>query len=298
MAIEYRKLWLTNSLGQRYDFTSLNSKMFLNAPSGFGFVRDYSSFQIGQNEIVTSQQFSLTNIEGELLFYNDRVGQIYEDYQNFIQFIKFKPLELHYQTPNVQEQDSWYTNVLITRLVKSEVNKDDRMLHVDITLHRLTQWLTYKDTVITLTNSVEESGKFYDLERPYHYAGTTLQNTPIYNNGTDDVGFILRIEGEVVNPTFSLTQDGDIYGICKINGTYDYVLIDSVELVDSLYLEHDGSTITNPEQYQDFTIANGASYLTWCKFRVGESIFNFTCGNIDTFDGVITISFKNSYVSM
>lgn len=292
---QYRKFWLINSLGNRYDFTNKNSKIFLNQPTGFGFTRNYSVQQIGNSEIITSQQFKLTDITGELLFYANSNGSQYQDYQDFIQFAKYKPLEFHYQTPN--QLDDYYCDILFTQSTKSEISTDG-IMHIGVVFHRLTQWLTSKDYVITLRNEPTDDGKYYPLVRPYHYAGTDLSNTIINNLGTDDVGFILTIDGEVQNPTFTLTQGGEVYGVCKLNGTFDYVQLDSVEQIDSLYLERNGSVLTNPEQYQDFSVANGNSYITWCKFRVGQSIFSFTAGNIDTFDGTITIKFKNSYVSV
>ena len=294
--MEYRKFFLVNALGNTYHFTEKTiNNVFLNAPQGFGLSRSFSSLKVGNSELVTSQQFNLTDITGELLFYADKNGSKYQDYQDFIQFIKFKPLEFHYQTPN--QLNSYYCDVLLTQLSKGEVGTD-RILRVPIVFHRLTEWLDDSGYSITLTNTASGTGKHYELVRPYHYAGTNLSNTPINNNGTDDVGFVIEINGEVQNPQFTLTQRGEQYGICKINGTYDYVMIDSVERTESLYLERNGSAITNPEQYQDFTIRNGNAYLTWCKFRVGETIFNFTCGNIDTFDGTVTIRFKNSYASV
>lgn len=293
--MEYRKFWIVNALGNKYELTNKNSKIFLNAPTGFGLNRSYASLKVGNSELITSQQFNLTDITGSLLFYDSSNGSKYQDYQDFVQFIKYKPLEFHYQTPN--NLTSYYCDVLLTQLTKGEVNTEG-MLDVPIVMHRLTEWLNDQDYTITLTNATSGEGKYYDLVRPYHYAGTDLSNTPIYNNGTDDIGFILEINGECQNPQFTITQRGEQYGICKINGTYDYVMIDSVERTESMYLEKNGSAITNPEQYQDFTIRNGASYLTWCKFRVGESIFNLTMGNIDTFDGVVTIRFKNSYATV
>jgi len=292
--MDYRKFYIVNSLGNKYDLTDKNSKVFLNAPNGFGFDRSFTSLKVGNSELVTSQQFNLTDITGSLLFYNNTNGSKYEDYQNFVQFIKYKPLEFHYQTPNILS--SYYCDVLLTQLTKGEVNTEG-ILEVPIVMHRLTEWLDDTAYTVTLTNASSGEGKYYPLVRPYHYAGTDLSNTPIYNNGTDDIGFILEINGECQNPQFSITQRGEQYGICKINGTYDYVMLDSVERTESMYLERNGSAITNPEQYQDFTIRNGASYLTWCKFRVGESIFNLTMGNIETFDGYVTIRFKNSYAT-
>lgn len=293
--MEYRKFWIVNALGNVYKLTDKNSKVFLNAPNGFGLNRSFASLKVGNSELVTAQQFNLTDITGELLFYSDTNGSKYQDYQDFIQFIKYKPLEFHYQTPN--RLTSYFCDVILTQLSKGEVGTNN-VLTVPISMHRLTEWLNDEDYSIILVNSPVDDGKYYNLIRNYHYAGTNLQNTPINNNGTDDVGFIIEINGEVQNPQFTITQRGEQYGICKINGTYDYVMLDSVERTESMYLERNGSAITNPEQYQDFTIRNGASYLTWCKFRVGESIFNFTCGNIDTFDGYITIRFKNSFATV
>lgn len=292
----YRKFWLINSLGNRYDFTSKANDGFLHTPEGLGFNRTFSSLRVGNSELITSQQFNLTDIKGELLFAMGSNGNKYEHYFNFIQFAKFKPLELHYQTPN--NLGSYHCDVIFTQAEKSEINFEDSMLHIPVVFHRLTEWLTDEDTAYDMDNTPIGDGKTYDLTYDYAYAGTNLSNTIITNNGTDDVGFILIVDGEVENMQFSLMQRGEIYGICKINGTYDYVMIDSVERTESMYLERNGSVITNPEQYQDFTIRNGASYLTWTKLRVGQTQFSFTCGNIDTFDGVVKLRFKNSYATV
>lgn len=293
---EYRKHWLINSLGQRYDFTKDNSKLLFSRPQGFGFRREYETIKVGNSELVMSQQFDLTDITGQLLFYRDQdAGDIYQDYRDFVKFIRFKPLMFYQLTPN--DIDPFYCDVLLTNIDKPDIGENG-ILTVGVTFHRLTEWLNAEDYSILLTNQAVGTGKYYPLERPYHYAGTSLQNTPIHNEGTDDVGFIFEIVGEVQNPKFTLTQMGEQYGVCKINGTYDYVLLNSVEKNETLYLENNGSAISNPERYQDFTVRNGLAYLTWCKFKVGETILNFTCGNIDTFDGYISVRFKNSYVSV
>lgn len=293
--MNYRKFWLTNALGNEYQFTDENSKIYLNQPEGLGFQRSYSIQRAGNSELVTSQQFTLTNITGELLFYADSNGTRYNDYQQFIQFVKYKPLELHYLTPN--DIKSYHCGVIFTQADKSETSTDS-IMHIPVVFHRLTEWLTDNDTVYTFDNSATDEGKYYDVVYDYHYAGTSLGGSSVWNNGTDDVGFVLTIEGEVQNPQFTLSQNNAVYGVCKINGTYDYVMINSVDAEESIYLENNGSVISNPEQYQDMTVANGQSYLTWTKFKVGESIFAFTCGNIDTFDGQIKISFKTSYATV
>lgn len=292
--MDYREFWLINTLGERYDFTK-DISVFLANPQGLGFRRNFTSITVGNSELVTSQQFQLTDIRGDILFMEDTNGKKYEEYQKFIQFAKFKPLEFHYKTPN--NLISYHCDVLFTQVDKTETGEDG-ILRCPTVFHRLTEWLTDQDEKYVLTNDPLDEGKYHDLVYDYHYAGTNLSNSVINNNGTDDVGFILEIEGEVQNPQFSLTQGGELYGICKINGTYDYVMVDSVERTENIYLEQNGAVVTNPEQYQDFTIANGNSYLTWCKLKVGASIFNFTCGNIETFNGKVTLRFKNSYATV
>lgn len=291
----YRRFWLVNALGNEFSFTDDNAKIFLNEPQGLGFQKAYTSVRVGNSEIVTSQQFNLTDVTGELLFYRDGNGEKYEDYQNFIQFVKYKPLELHYLTPN--SLTAYHCNIIFSQADKSEITELG-MLRVPVTFHRLSEWLTDEDTIITLDNTAIDDGKYYNVVYDYHYAGTSLGGSAIWNNGTDDVGFIFTIDGTVQNPSFTLSQNGDIYGICKINGTYDYLMIDSIETEESIYLENGGSVISNPEQYQDMTVSNGKSYLTWTKLKVGETTFAFTCGNIESFDGEITITFKKSYVTV
>ena len=293
----YRKFWLINSLGERYDFADPNKKenVFLNNPEGLGFQRSYTSLVVGNSELVTSQQFQLTDFKGSLVFYNGSNGTRYQAYFDFLKFAKYKPLELHYLTPN--ELKSYHCDVLFIQADKTEVKTGD-VLTIPVTFHRLTEWLTDDDVVYELNNSPTGDGKKYDLAYNYSYSGSSLADTVLINNGTDDIGFVLTVEGEVQNLQFTLSQNGETYGICKINGTYDFVQIDSVERTESIYMENNGSVVTNPEQYQDFTIRNGASYLTWLKLKVGENHFSFTCGNIGTFDGTVTISFKESYVSV
>lgn len=292
----YRKFWLANALNEKYDLTTKLKSAFLHEPEGFGFTKTFSSIRVGNSELVTTQQYTLTDIKGELLFWYGSNGDKYQEYFDFIQFCKYKPITFHYQTPN--DLSSYHCDVIFTIAEKGEIDEVDGMLHVPVTFHRLTEWLTDEDIIYTMDNTPIGDGKKYDLTYDYSYAGTNLSNTIITNNGTDDVGFVLIVDGEVQNMQFTLTQGGEVYGICKINGTYDYVMVDSIERTESIYLESGGSVITNPEQYQDFTVRNGASYLTWTKLKVGQTLFNFTCGNIDTFDGTVTLKFANSYATV
>lgn len=292
----FREFWLTNSLNEIFHLTDQKTKILFSSPSGLGFTKTYDYEKVGNSQIVIDEQLELPDVSGEIIFFNDSLGSMYNDYSKFIEFISHEPVTLHYRIPS--DLTDYYSEVIITRLEKSEVNNQTNYLSCPITFHRLTEWLTNDDYVIVLTNTTSDTGKFYALEREYHYAGTDLSGTEIFNNGTNEVGFQLTINGEIQNPQFTLTQDGKQYGICKINGTYDFVMINSNERDEQIYLERNGSVISSPEQYQDFTVADGESLLTWCKLKVGKSIFSFNSGNIDVFNGYIEIRFKKAYISV
>lgn len=301
--INYRKFWLINAKGERYDLTDKDvNHTFFNIPEGLGFQRKYTSERIGNSEIILSQEFSFLDVTGEIVFFNVNNSLIYQDYQAFISFISFTPLELHYQTANVLEPDAFYCKVIITTLDKSEISYEDNIMRCPITFHRLSQWFTDADKVYVLQKEEITNGKQYNLIRNYHYAGSILTGVPIYNDGTDDVGFVFQIDGRVKNPRFYLAQNGEIYGEAGVTGTNPYgcVIINSIDDEESIYLETtSGAVVANPKQYQDFALADGQTYLTWCKLKVGESIFSFSdqTQNPD-FDGTITIRFKRSYISV
>ena len=96
MAIEYRKFWLVNSLGNTYELTNPDKKVFFNNPSGFGFRNSYETKEIGNSELVTSEKYKLTDISGKLVFYDDKNGFKYSDYNDFISFIWFTRLYLQH----------------------------------------------------------------------------------------------------------------------------------------------------------------------------------------------------------
>lgn len=291
----YRQFWLINALGERYDFSDKNTKTFLNTPNGFGFSSNYSVNDLGNSQTLVSESYKLLDIKGELCFYEKTNEGRYQDYLNFIRFVKHKPLEFHYLTPN--SVADYYSEIVFAQADKGEVGADG-VLRVGVSFHRLTQWLTSDYTTLVLRNESLEDGKHYNLIRPYHYSGTMLNDVPINNAGTDSVGFQIEIQGYVENPRFNLSQNGQIYGICKLDGNFDYVKVNSVENKEEIYMTLDDAPIGNPVACQDLTVSNGENYVTFIQLLTGENRFNFTCDNIDEFDGTIVIKFKHSYISV
>lgn len=295
--MDTRKFWLINALGNRFDLSDENARFSLLSPKGLGFEKNIEVDNIGSREKLLSEQLNNTDVQGELWFYNDSNGVLYEKYRDFISFIKYKPLELHYLPPN--EISDFYSNVVITKLEKEEIKKTKNMV-CPIVFHRLSQWLDSQEFTISVSNVNVDTGKSYPLARPYHYAGNSLSNIEYSNNGTEDCGFIFTIDGEVVNPQLSIYNSlGEISGRLKLDGTFDYVRVDSNEDAYTMELSYNGVVLSNPENYQDLSIADGKIDVTWLKLAVGvNNRAVFTCGNLATFDGTVSFTYRSEFASV
>ena len=288
----YRKFYLKNGVGNTFTLTDKNFDYFMESPQGLGFQKTVNGYTLGNVTKVTSSSYDFMTLSGELLFYSDR-ETAYQEYFDFVNFISFEPLQLFYLPPNTLTP--YYCDIELTQADKSEYNKDG-MLHVPLSMQMTSRWLSSEETVIELSKTLIGDGKHYDLERPYYYAGNSLSEVSITNTGSEEIGMIIVIDGDITNPQWTFTQNSVVYGSCKINGTYDYVKVNSQDGEQSIYLENDGSIIANPTVYQDLSISGGV--LTFIKLKTGTSIFSFTSGNIDDFNGTIKIRFSNSYVSV
>lgn len=292
----YRQFKIGNALSsvtkQYYLMADPSQKHFFYNPTGLGFEKKYESTKQGNIETIDSVEFEMLDITGEIIFYGDTIEEKYKGYSDFIQFVKLKPLQLFYLP--AYGNDEYYCDVLLTKVEKKEIDPKTDTLRIPVTFHRTGQWIS-KDTVYTLKNELVGSGKYYDLERDYYYAGSQLNNITIENLGTDEVGFRFEIDGYVKNPEFRIRiQNGEQYGIISLSGEYTKVRIISIEDKDEIYLEDDGVIIGSPFNKQNFNAIDGKSYFTFIKIKPGVSIGSFSADNIDTFDGTVQIVIKGS----
>lgn len=288
----YRKLWLKNNKGDTFTFTEKNSKVFLNNPNGFGFGKTLTTYNLGNVSKVIGKEINFQTIDGSLLFYNKR-EQAYQDYFNFVKFISYEPIRLYYLPPNTL--NPYYCDCEIINAQKGEYSLSG-YLEIPLSIQMTSHWQDAEETIKEYDNTSVGEGKYYDLERPYYYNASNLDDIVLDNNGNDEVGIIVEIIGEVSNPQWTISQNDEVYGSAKINGTYDYVKVNSRDGEQEIYLERNGSAIVNPASYQDLSISGGV--LTFIKLKTGQSKLNFTSGNISTFSGKVRIHLKNSYISV
>lgn len=286
-----RRIWLTNGLGQTFEDTQLS---LLASLSGFGLQNALTSTRVGNAMLVSFVQPQLVIKQSELQIWGGRITA-YQRYLQFARFINYSPLYLHYLTPNLT--NGVFCQVEITQVDKGEIGQDG-ILRVPIQMQPLTLWYDEQENVITTTRT-ESLGKHYLLQRPYHYGAINTSNIEVYNNGITDAPVIIEVNGTVTDLQYNLyDENGDRYGVGKINGTYDKIVINSNELDENIELERDGAVIANPYNYQDLAVADNDvnSVVTFVKLKSGQSSFNFLVDS--SFGGNITIRWRNTYATV
>ena len=243
-----RQFYLTNGKSTVKYLAKPSSKIFLNEPKGLGFTQTLETFQFG-NRLNANASANFGTIDGEVVFYNDSMGGMYDKYNSFVTFLMDKPLVLSYILPTSPAQ-TYTMDVEVLSLGKTEIQTDG-CLHCDLSLQGLSRW---KGAEVTSTGS----SSTYTLT----------------NSGHMPVGFSIEITGTaMVNPYFTLEQNSEIYGEAKFIDTtgFSKVKVDSNDGQQNVILEQGGSALPNPLGYQDLSISNGSIYVTFVKLARGTS---------------------------
>lgn len=292
-----REFWLENQDGAIWRFTDKEVNTFLNAPKGLGMAVQYGGYRLGNTQVINYQQYDLLDVEGTLFFYRGSRADIYKEYFNFLQFIsKNRLLKLHYRTPNSFE--SYYRYCFVQEVQKTEINNDALIMECPVRFSSQTFWRNDKKNVLVVDNSRQNDGKKYLLKRPYHYASSMLSNMKVINRGNTDTAIKITIEGESINPTINAFDNkGNKYGVMRLLGDFDKVVVDSDDLSENITLIKDESVLTAPYSYQDLSVgAPNQVYVTFIKIKSGESVLRFTSDNI--FTGTVTLEWSDEYVSI
>ena len=292
MAGRVREFWLENSAGAKYQLNT--QSVFFHQPTGLGYAVDLNTLRLGESNLIVSEDYNLGTVEGEVLFIGDR-GEVYQKYFEFAQFLYYRPIILHYRTPNTFS--SFRCQVRVVSVEKSEVNSTDGFLHIPISMYKQTMWYSDEESVISVRAEYEES-KEYPLDRPYHYGALSTAGIDLVNGGVANTPMIVQLEGECTDVMWTL-YDGqqNAYGATRILGTYNFIRVDSSDLAESIALETDGIVVPNAINYQDLTVGDPRHiYVTFLKLKPGRSklVFNLT----DEYDGTVTIRWRNAYVTV
>ena len=250
--VPYRVFWMINSKGERWDFTEREFKSFLNNPQGLGFSKTFSVNRYGNVQNLTDITDNFPQPNGEVLFYDSSNSTRYDKYNNFVKFLSYEPITLYYKIPVSffsRIPNTYSLECVVGTLSKTE-SKTDHMLTCSINYNALS---------------------FYKGEE-VEISGTGTSYT-INNDSDFPIGFEITITGSPVNPYFTLTQDGEMYGEAKFTDStaFSSVYVNSNDGEQNVELQQGGSVLPNPLSYQDLSISNGSIYVTFVKLARGES---------------------------
>lgn len=231
-----RLFYLQNSNDELYELSDPN-KNFFYEPQGLGFSKnlEYVSNTLIRKNITNELAFG--QVSGTITFYN------YSEYRIFIDYIaRSATLWLYYKPTSTS--DTYYTQVLVSSIDKTELNRDTQTLLCSITFDLLGYW-TKDEVVITGSGTGDPSGNqtypmTYALTYGVSQGSSQFMSFVLSNNGHAPAPLAIKIRGQAINPTWVLgNQTG---GLNLTIQTGQEVVVDSRE---------DVMTITSGETILD-----------------------------------------------
>ena len=293
--MQYRRFRLLNANGNIFELTDKNFKVFAHNPQGLGFSKTVSVLRVGDENFLPYIMFNLDTIDFELLFYDDDVADMYQKYNDFINFISKKPIYLLYQKPN---SFNWYRRRIESMsLTKTQVQMDN-MLHCNYVMQPLTFWEDNEVNFIEVSDQDLEGGKIYPITYPFVYGRSTFSNLQFTTQGLLDSPLKITIDGTVTDPQYILYDENDnIYGRGKFIGTFDKVYVNSNESDQNIELTYNSLVLDNPLGYQDLTVGNPNDiYVTFLKAKNGRNKISFLLDQ--GFSGSVRVEWRNRYVTV
>lgn len=288
-----RRFSLMNGNGDVQTLTEPNEKVFGHNPTGLGFTTSPAFLRLGNDNIKTYSQYDMSEKTLEILFFDEGNDAKYKKYNDFVRFLVVEPIYLIYEI----NDKAYRLKVFINSLSKGEVSHEDSMLHCNLSMIPMSFWEDNLPNIIETTRTVTDDSKSYPLERPYEYGSLSTENIEINSIGTIDSPLKITITGNVVNPSYALADEfGNVYGIGRFIGSFDKIVVNAEEAEESIELYQDGILLENPYNYQDLSIGNGNSYITFLKMKTGLNKISF---NLDVgFGGNVRVEWRNRYVSV
>lgn len=197
-----REFKLINEIGQEYSLMDIRNHCLLTNPSGLGVSYNNEYEAIGNTFIKNSSKLEQGSFTGIVNFMN------YDNFSNFIKFIKSsKELKIAYKIPYKDCQVEYLKDVNIRTITKTE-KQTSGFLSESIVFDFLSLWYQDKEIVYTIAKLEEEIQ--WDFKWDARFADYSSRTITFNNDGHVDATFKLELWGHLINPGFSISQNGVI----------------------------------------------------------------------------------------
>lgn len=198
-----REFSLLNEANQKFSLMDMKNYCLLTEPSGLGmsFNTDYA--QLGNVFVTNFRKIEQGKIAGIANFLN------YDNYKKLVDFIeKAQSLKILYTIPYKSGLKSFYRDVAVLDLGKTELGNETGILSESITFDCLSLWYEPKQIIYTMEQGTQEI--IWDFEWDSRWIGFNTSNIEFTNEGHIPASIQLDINGEVVNPTLDLYVEGEL----------------------------------------------------------------------------------------
>lgn len=265
-----RQFTLENSQGDVFDLNG--NEFFVYDPEGLGVQLSNSYSSNGTNFQIVNQALQQNKLTFSILFGAPEETNSYLRYSDFIEFLDWPPLKLHYSMPDM---GTFTRDVAFSGLTKSEINKFG-VIDEKLTLDCLTPWYTWVEGDLTRYADQEGDGYIFENEDmaknmgfhiyPYVFQESDDGGVPVQVNIenrsrtmglSEGAAFELEIKcksGIISNPYWYIGNQSDGYFVDIVPGETLHVSSDPTR--EFAQIERVDGQVTNIYKHQDFMRTN------------------------------------------
>lgn len=198
-----REFSLLNEKNQKFSFMDIKNYCLLTEPSGLGISYDIDYAQLGNVFVTNTKKVSQGQIGGTVNFLN------YDNYKKLADFIaKAESLKLLYTIPYNSGSKSFYRDVIVKSLGKTELGNTTGILSEPIVFDCLSLW--YEPRIIRYEMETSTNQIIWDFEWDSRWIGFSSSDIQFTNDGHIPASINLVLDGEVLNPKMELYVENDL----------------------------------------------------------------------------------------
>lgn len=198
-----REFSLLNEKNQIFSLMDIENYCLLTEPSGLGISYDSEYERLGNTFISNFKKVQQGSINGILNFKN------YDNYRRLVDFIeKAEFLKILYKVPYNTGTKTYYRDVEIDSLEKSEVNYESDCISEPVLINCLSLW--YEPTNLNYTVEPETNEVRWDFTWDGKFVSYDARELTFINDGHVPATIDLEIDGDVLNPKLELYVEGQL----------------------------------------------------------------------------------------
>lgn len=237
-----RKFYLENEKGEQYDLMDRENKCFLYKPNGLGYTYTTEYLLLGYTFIENIRTLEKGLISGSL------ITRYYDNLTDFINFIEQSTkLKFVYVVPYQKKSPvTYYKDVKIASIEKSEKDEETGMLIAPITFDCISLWYEKKEMIYDVETKEDEIR--WDFEWDSRFRSYNNKNIVLNNDGHVEAPIQVEFYGYVENPCIRVLVDNEEKYKLKIPiviQPYEKLLYSSMDNDIYIYKQNTDGTLEN-----------------------------------------------------